>query len=694
MYVAIALASHVIGTIVSYIFGSAGNDQIVDVGHTVFLARPGVRPWVDLLTCAIPLVVGMRHAERSLVTFFIMTMLRGLCITLTILPPLLPVQSPHPGMLLFGHGYDSVFSGHAAFVASWVLNAPGHVTFTLGVLHAIGLITTRMHYTVDVFVAWVIAWLIHSLQRPVPPRTVTLRYVTTPELDDVAKLRHEVYAEELGQFDIRDDEQLPESTAWNRVLIGAFDEDDVLVGYIGVTMPGGTYSLESYGLPKPEGDVYEIRALCVDSKYRRRGIGKALVHAALRFVQSSGTPDVEVIAMARHDLVSLYVSHGMKQTGECVTVNGLWYFVVRGRPDSHLDVVSDIDWNLPFSKTAETSCFHGGASLACIEKTNKISADVLDAWYDPSPTAVHAMTRNPEWAMRTSPPTRCEPLVEAISDVRGISPENIAIGAGSSDLIFRCFTHWLRESSRVLLVEPTYGEYAHVLHNVIGCTVDSLELSETDGFQLDVDDLINACADTRYDLVVMVNPSNPFGTHHDITDVVARLGTRVWIDETYIDYVGPSLEYIAATSPNVVVCKSMSKIYALSGCRVGYICGHPSTIGDIRARTPPWIVGRPAQAAAIAAIRDVSYYTTKIEETHTMRVELERELSSIPGVEVFPGCANWTLVKLNVDVEDVVRRCAEQNVYVRDTGIPGLCRIAVRRENDTIVAVLRDVLTK
>lgn len=697
MYTIIALAVHVVGTVASYVCGaSAAAGGIVDVGHSVLPASPGLRPWVDALTCAVPVVVGLnRHAERALVTFCIATCLRGVCIALTVLPPLLPVGAPHPAMLLVGHGYDSVFSGHAAFVASWVLCAPGRVTWTLGALHAAGLVASRMHYTVDVFLGWVLAWLIHSLYAaPPPPHPLTLRYVAGAELDDVARLRHEVYARELGQFEVRADGRLPESTAWNRVLIGAFD-GGALVGYVGVTMPGGEYSLETYGLHKPRGDAYEIRALCVSRAHRRRGVAKALIHAALRFVDASGGS--EVVGMARQHLVAAYAAHGMEQTGECVEVNGLWYCGVRGRPRASADLLPPgVAWELPFARGGGAPCFHGGASLAAIQPTKNISADVLDAWYDPSPAAVEAMTRHARWAMRTSPPTRCEPLVEAIAAARGLPPDAIAVGAGSSDLIFRCFTHWLRDSSRVLLVEPTYGEYGHVLRDVIGCTVDSLQLSETTGFRLDADALVDACAATRYDLVVLVNPNNPSGTHHaGLADVVGRLGTRVWIDETYVDYVaGHTLEPVAASRPDVVVCKSMSKLYALSGCRVGYVCGHPSLICGIRARTPPWIVGRAVQAAAIAAVGDVAYYAARLAETHAMRRSMERALSCIPGVEVLPGCANWTLVRLaRHDVAAVVQRCARRGVYLRDTGIPGLCRIAVKREHETIVSVLRDVVT-
>ena len=61
--------------------------------------------------------------------------------------------------------------------------------------------------------------------------------------------------------------------------------------------------------------------------------------------------------------------------------------------------------------------------------------------------------------------------------------------------------------------------------------------------------------------------------------------TRVWIDEAYIDYVGAkeSLERLAASLPNVIVCKSLSKGYALSGARAAYLCGAPQTLAELKA---------------------------------------------------------------------------------------------------------------
>ena len=69
----------------------------------------------------------------------------------------------------------------------------------------------------------------------------------------------------------------------------------------------------------------------------------------------------------------------------------------------------------------------------------------------------------------------------------GRSRPHIERLVNGSYLIFLAFTHWLSPDSRVLLLDPTYGEYSHVLERVIGCQVTRLTLAREDGYRLDVD---------------------------------------------------------------------------------------------------------------------------------------------------------------------------------------------------------------
>src|SRR5205823_3225601 len=134
---------------------------------------------------------------------------------------------------------------------------------------------------------------------------------------------------------------------------------------------------------------------------------------------------------------------------------------------------------------------HGGAFFDAIGDTFQdlsrrrgvINADVLDAWFRPAPRVLRELKAHLPWLARTSPPAACEGLIQTIEQVRGIpSTENLLPGGGSSNLIFLALRQWLTPRSRVLLLDPTYGEYAHVLERVIGCRVDRFVLDRASDF--------------------------------------------------------------------------------------------------------------------------------------------------------------------------------------------------------------------
>ena len=349
------------------------------------------------------------------------------------------------------------------------------------------------------------------------------------------------------------------------------------------------------------------------------------------------------------------------------------------------------------------ACYHGGAFFDAIGREfdhleripGVINADVLDAWFAPSPLVIESLAEHLEWASRTSPPTASEGLIAQIARSRGIPQSSLLAGAGSSDLIFLALPRWLSPSSRVLITDPGYGEYAHVLENVVGCDVTRFELRCEDNYAFDLDGL-HATLGAGFDLVVLVNPNNPTGQHvprQDMEKLLRRApaDTLFWIDETYVDYVDgqESLEGFAVAHPNVVVCKSMSKVYALSGLRVGYLCAHPRIVASLRRFTPPWAVSLPAQIAAIRALQDPGYYRDRYLETHELRTQLATDLVNIASCEVVPGVANYLLCHLPAtgpDTTTLLEGCRHQDLFLRDVSITSgvmdsrTFRIAVKDE--------------
>jgi histidinol-phosphate/aromatic aminotransferase/cobyric acid decarboxylase-like protein len=513
----------------------------------------------------------------------------------------------------------------------------------------------------------------------------------------IYQLRHEVYARELGQHAVNARGMLRDGLDERNVYLVS-EERCGLAGFVSITPPGGCYAFEKYirreELPFAVHDrLFEVRLLTVRGG-RRRGLhGPLLMLAALRWIEEHGGS--HVVCIGRREVLRLYRRAGLRGTGIEVRAGAVVFEVLHaGAADlaARLHrfsglvrrVERTVAWDLDFPLRRPAACFHGGAFFEAIgegfttlgRRRGVINADVLDAWFPPAPAVLAELRRHLGWLARTSPPAAARGMLEAIARARGVEPDCLLPGAGSSALMFLAFRTWLRRDSRVLLFEPTYGEYAHILGEVIGCRVDRLRLRRDRGYVVAPAELA-AAVGRGYDLVVLVNPNSPTGRHLDRASVEAVLGelpaaTRMWIDETYVDYVGSeqSLEGFASRSRQVAVCKSMSKVYALSGLRVAYLCAAPQEIAALRAWTPPWAVGLPAQVAAVRALEEGEYYRRRYAETHRLRERLRRGLVRL-GLDPVPGEANFLLVHLPAAgpaAPALLARCRARGLFLRDTG--------------------------
>src|SRR5262249_4074196 len=118
-----------------------------------------------------------------------------------------------------------------------------------------------------------------------------------------------------------------------------------------------------------------------------------------------------------------------------------------------------IDWQMGLPFHASSGCAHGGAFFEAVgdgfdppERRRAVTHPaVLGAWVPPAPAVLRALGEDPGWLLRTSPPPHAEGLTRVIARARGVGPESVLCGAGSSALIFLALRHWLRPSSRVLL---------------------------------------------------------------------------------------------------------------------------------------------------------------------------------------------------------------------------------------------------
>ena len=561
---------------------------------------------------------------------------------------------------------------------------------------------------------------------------IELSFVDAFDRDSIYQMRHKVYASELRQHSENEEERLTDQLdAINCYIVAKIDGQ--IAGFVSITPPNALgYSIDKYFTREEmpiifDKGLYEIRLLTVINSKRGSHVGALLCYGALCYIES--LRGKTIVAIGREEVLELYLQVGMKSLGRRVKSGMVTYELMFAKTNSfrnmdrllklfeHLE--KRVDWKLhgvDFLK--QDSCYHGGDFFEAIGdefdnlqlRNDVINADVLDAWFDPSPNVLSTIQNHLFWSMKTSAPTGSEGMCRMIAKTRGIPVENILPGAGSSDLIYLGLRQWILPSSKVLILDPMYGEYAHLLEKVIVCKVDRFPLSRMNNYSVDTKEFAE-CLKNNFDWVILVNPNSPTGQHIEREEIEhliinAPQSTRFWIDETYIDFLdsNQTLEHFALSVDHVMICKSMSKAYALSGARCAYLCGPRNLIDELRSLSPPWAVSLPAQIAVCEALRDISYYRQKWIETSILRKNLLNGLTDL-GWDVVPGCANFLLCHLPSNQPEaaiLIAECQKHKLYLRDVGTMGQCfdnrtiRIAVKDEitNLKMLRILKMVLNK
>lgn len=561
---------------------------------------------------------------------------------------------------------------------------------------------------------------------------IEISLATSNDRNTIYQLRHEVYASELMQHSHNEAMRLQDKLDEHNVYITAKINSEI-IGFISVTLPDkNDYSIDKY-LSRAEipfeinTRTFEMRILTVLKAYRGRPIALVLMWAAFRLIQSLGGENI--MAIGRSEVLEMYKKLGFKATNKEVKAGKVSFTLIHGKIEELNAFIADnfkntlikikhqCEWKLAIDFFKPANCYHGGAFFDAIgnefddlnKRKNIISADVLDAWFDPAPQLIKEVENHLSWICKTSPPTDCSGMANGIAKARGLKQDNVLPGSGSSDLIFLAFREWLSPESRVLILDPTYGEYIHVLENIIGCQVDRINLLKANNYVLNPEDLLNL-AKNNYDLIVIVNPNSPTGQHVPSNKLEHALrqipnSTRIWIDETYIEYCGKdqSLEKFAISTSNVIVCKSMSKVYALSGLRAAYLCASPFQLEKLRSISPPWAVSLPSQIAALVALKEDHYYQKCYEQTHILREEFCKELLKFTSLEVLQSKANFILCYLpenGPDAASIVSKCKEMGLYLRDVSNMGnnfnkhTIRIAIKdpETNQRMLEIIKQVL--
>lgn len=291
----------------------------------------------------------------------------------------------------------------------------------------------------------------------------------------------------------------------------------------------------------------------------------------------------------------------------------------------------------------------GGSHVAGGAPRFKLSANE-NAW-GPSPNAVAAYTDAAQH-LADYPGADSGDLRRAIASVYDLDPDLIICGNGSDELLQLLGYAYLREEDEVVYSRHGFLLYPSYARMNGAKPVAAAETNLTS----DVDALLAACtAKTR--LVYLANPNNPTGTRLNAQEVT-RLADGIpdhallVLDGAYAEFVDGD-DYDGGISlvtrrQNVVMSRTFSKIYGLASLRVGWIYAPAHVVEVINRIRGPYNVNAAAQAAAVAAVRDVEYTAWCKAETIRLREKLVADLA-IAGVSSIPSHGNFILAHFGND---------------------------------------------
>ena len=290
----------------------------------------------------------------------------------------------------------------------------------------------------------------------------------------------------------------------------------------------------------------------------------------------------------------------------------------------------------------------------------------------------------------------------------GIDENNIVVGCGGTELIHSFLARFVRGGT-VAIPLPTFSEYE--------AAASALNLRcvkvNPKGLRVDLDSIAMQLKTGDIKCAIICNPNNPTGellnadSLSKLLDLAEDRESYIMLDEAYLDLssfgLGESLLPKVEGHRNLIVLRSLTKLFGFPGLRVGYAVCNRELAKAFESTAISWRVGVLEERAATAALGVKDYVESSRKRINREKSLLVREIGRINYLKVEKSNANFLLVGVSatgISPANLKWRLLSHGVLVRElSGMPGLdsdyIRICVRgrKENGILVKALRNILS-
>jgi histidinol-phosphate aminotransferase len=290
-------------------------------------------------------------------------------------------------------------------------------------------------------------------------------------------------------------------------------------------------------------------------------------------------------------------------------------------------------------------------------------------------------------------------LIAKLAARCGVAQNQVVLGNGSNDVLDLIARVFLASGRSAVFAQHAFAVYPLATLSTGG----ELICVPAKDFGHDLDAMRAAIRpDTR--VVWIANPNNPTGNFLPYPAVRAFLESVpkdvvVVLDEAYNEYIPPEARVDTAAwvaeFPNLVVCRTFSKIYGLAGLRIGYGIASPAVADLMNRVRQPFNVNNLALAGALAALDDEEFLQASYQLNRRGMAQIIAALEKL-GLGYIPSYGNFVTFKAG-DGAAVNQKLLQQGVIVRPIGgygMPEWLRVTIgtEAENARFIAALEKVL--
>ncbi len=319
---------------------------------------------------------------------------------------------------------------------------------------------------------------------------------------------------------------------------------------------------------------------------------------------------------------------------------------------------------------------HGGNILTAAKKLNLIPSKIIDSSaslvpFKPPKQILDVLNSEiKNLGFQYYPERNLNNLREIIGEFHQINPDNILPGNGASELITWA-GYEASKFGKSCIPSPGFVDYERSL-NCWNASFDYLELPKNWNNTFPQSFPLNPICDVLW----ITNPHNPTGQLWDKKSLekILKNYKLVICDEAFLAITPngekESLIPLTQTYNNLLVIRSLTKLFNIAGLRLGYIIGSSEKLRQWNIKRDPWPLNSFAIKAGIEILSDKNFYKEWTKKIHkwvkTEKNWVSNKLSKIKNLKVYNSSTNFFLIESKFSLFSNINYLEKKGILIRE----------------------------